>query len=867
MNDFLITLVNMSISASILVGIVLILRLVLKDAPKWIFVLLWGIVAFRLVCPVTFESRASLMPEKEWVGGNRADVFVEEAVTVKPDYSVPAVSSSTDIVVENAPSVEALKEETPVTFKSVLPYIWVTGIAVMLFYAFISYIRLYRQVFDAVRLRDRVYQSEKVTSPFVLGFFRPRIYLPYSLGEESAEHVIAHETAHIRRRDHWWKPIGYILLTVHWFNPVMWLAYILLCRDIESACDEKVVRDMSEFERADYSQALLDCSVNSRRISACPLAFGESGVKKRIKSVLNYKKPAIWVIIISLVLCIGLAVFFLTNPKSSDTQPQTLINKITQRDGYYIIDQRLVDIPIGIHTSRIMPAVTDGMEYEFAAGQRPAYYGKGLEIYLESVSQVLSDETKLLLIFNIEYNLDENGGIFISPWTVTDNNTYLTTFSLPDRTLYGTPTDYKEALLTAGQGPEGRFSVYVLKDALTHTGESASFTVTLNQLTYLKGYERKPISEEELMDDAHLVASVTHYELEDEGVRVHTGNTFEAQFNCADGIHTVGVKYSEKGSGWILDENPINVYSKEADNTSIAQRFPSVPDYAVSFASNIGSAIFDEDRTFGDTSNSGRITVLEKMDTGTVGLTEEIELYYMEYVVARGIDFDNADKKKTYPLYFAVYNTWEEEAPIEYLGAVMQEEFIYHYNSIIMRSRYGSPYTALAMELYQKYMYSGESGVSATQSMEDKILDDYATATGAYSWFNINTLGPINYENKIEINGIFYGKTPYFETFAEFREYLEGLFSKELVDFFLSGDKYIDHNGKLYSCDAARGASIDVGYESYEVKRVSDTKYELLVKAEIYDTDGITVIDYEDFTFVYEKIGDRWVFTTFPGIR
>ena len=193
--------------------------------------------------------------------------------------------------------------------------LWITGIAALLLYTVVSYWRLQRKVSEAVIFRDNIYQSENVASPFVLGIIKPKIYLPYHIDGQDLSHVVAHEQAHIRRRDHWWKPLGFLLLTIHWFNPLMRLAYVLLCRDIELACDEKVIKELGNEQRADYTQALVACSVNRRMIAACPLAFGEVGVKERVKSVMNYKKPAFWVVVLAVIACVVVAVCFLTNPK------------------------------------------------------------------------------------------------------------------------------------------------------------------------------------------------------------------------------------------------------------------------------------------------------------------------------------------------------------------------------------------------------------------------------------------------------------------------------------------------------------------------------------------------------------------------
>lgn len=225
----------------------------------------------------------------------------------------------------------------------VLAGIWLFGIAALFLYSAVSYWRLRRKVCEAVILRGNIYQSEKVCSPFVLGIIRPKIYLPYHMDSREMDHVIAHEQTHIRRKDHWWKPLGFLLLTTHWFNPLMWLSYILLCQDIELACDEKVIRKMSNEQRADYTQALVACSVDRRLITACPLAFGEIGVKERVKSVMNYKKPAFWIVLASVIVCAVIAVCFLTNPIGF--QFDVSANTIVSANHF---DMRNADDPVAI---------------------------------------------------------------------------------------------------------------------------------------------------------------------------------------------------------------------------------------------------------------------------------------------------------------------------------------------------------------------------------------------------------------------------------------------------------------------------------------------------------------------------------------
>ena len=319
MSELFLKIVNMSISASWVVIAVLTLRFCLKKAPKWVNVLLWGIVAARMVFPFSIESVLSLIPSAETISPT---VMMEQTPSVQT--GVPALNHVINPVISSSFTPAPGASANPLQiWIPVLTGIWLFGIAALFLYSAVSYWRLHRKVCEAVILRGNIYQSEKVCSPFVLGIIKPKIYLPYHMDSREMDHVIAHEQTHIRRKDHWWKPLGFLLLTIHWFNPLMWLSYILLCRDIELACDEKVIREMGNEQRADYTQALVACSVNRRVIAACPLAFGEVGVKERVKSVMNYKKPAFWIVLASVIVCAAAAVCFLTNPKSEGSNDIT----------------------------------------------------------------------------------------------------------------------------------------------------------------------------------------------------------------------------------------------------------------------------------------------------------------------------------------------------------------------------------------------------------------------------------------------------------------------------------------------------------------------------------------------------------------
>ena len=322
MSAFFLKIVNMSISAGWIVLSVLVLRLLLKKAPKWINVVLWGIVAVRLICPFSIESALSLIPSAETVSPE-----IMTAQTPQIHSGVSLINSAVNPVIEQSFAPQELVSINPLQiWIPVFAILWLIGIAVMLIYTAASYWCLKRRVRTAVQLRDNIFQSEAVVSPFVLGLVKPKIYLPFQIQTADMDLVIAHEEAHIKRLDHWWKPVGFLLLTLHWFNPLMWLGYVLLCRDIELACDEKVIEKLDISDRADYSQALLNCSVNRRMIAACPLAFGENNIKKRIKSVLNYKKPAFWIIVIAIVACIVTAVCFLTNPPGINEELSVFID-------------------------------------------------------------------------------------------------------------------------------------------------------------------------------------------------------------------------------------------------------------------------------------------------------------------------------------------------------------------------------------------------------------------------------------------------------------------------------------------------------------------------------------------------------------
>lgn len=326
---------NLAVAASWLIAALLLLRPLLKKlAPKWVLCALWALVAVRLVCPVALQSDLSVYRlAGDAVQSSGQMTYFQDTgfcgdVRYRPATLLPGVSAETpstpDSTVPDATTAADAIPQPQTPARSVdmnLPSIlWAVGIYVMLMLALAGYLSLREDVAASIPLEGNVYLCDSIKSPFILGMFRPRIYLTSGMDEAARVCVLRHERAHLRRGDHLWKPLGFLLLAVYWYNPLVWAAYILFCRDMELACDERVIRDMAAEERATYSQALLDCSRGRHWVAACPLAFGEVGVKTRVKAVLWYKKPAFWAVLAAVVVCAVVAVCFLTNPKGTENE-------------------------------------------------------------------------------------------------------------------------------------------------------------------------------------------------------------------------------------------------------------------------------------------------------------------------------------------------------------------------------------------------------------------------------------------------------------------------------------------------------------------------------------------------------------------
>ena len=357
-------LLNLSISASWLVLAVLVLRLVSKRSPKWMNVLLWGMVALRLMLPFSIESALSLIPS--------AETLSPEVVRFDP---APTITSGVEFI-DNAVNPSLSESFAAAPLASVNPlyvwtylagWVWLIGLGAMLLYALVSYLRLRRRVSVSLCVRENIYLCDAISSPFILGVVKPRIYLPSGLDEVQRQNVLSHERAHLARRDHWWKPLGFALLAVYWFNPVLWLAYALLCRDIELACDERVIRTMDESAVKTYSTVLLACSIPRKAVITCPLAFGEVGVKERVRNALHYKKPAFWIVVASAVVCIVVAVCFLTNPPT-DTDAAGLVGfhreQVTYADVTDASGAQPSNVQLTAEETDAVYALLDAMQYK-----------------------------------------------------------------------------------------------------------------------------------------------------------------------------------------------------------------------------------------------------------------------------------------------------------------------------------------------------------------------------------------------------------------------------------------------------------------------------------------------------------------------
>lgn len=479
MEELFLTLVNLSLTASWLVLAVLVLRLLLRQAPRWSFCLLWGLVALRLIFPFSLESSFSLIPSAQPLPRE-----ILHTATPQIQSGIPAVNSAVNPILQEAlaPAAGASVNPTQV-WSFLLSRIWLAGMVLLLLYALVSTLLLKRRLATATLLEDNIRQSEQVGSPFVLGLFRPVIYLPYHIAEEDLTYVLAHERTHIRRLDHWWKLLGFVLLAVYWFHPLMWVAYLLFCRDLEGACDEKAVRALNQEERRGYSTALLNCSIRRRPVAPCPLAFGEAGVKGRVKAVMHYRKPAFWVVVIALIACVAAAVCFLTTPREP-----TVYDVLTQ-DGYEVLGQEQAYLTLTVPKSVLTDDCYTGEGHTFADGQVVVWQDNATTIYLHNVMPSNENNELLYMTFDCSYRFS-NYGSFVTPLLATEDSSVSPQILLRSKILRDGTAIYPDAVDLRGYGPGTKFTFYVSKEACMAAQDTLMINIICNQVQYAKeGYE------------------------------------------------------------------------------------------------------------------------------------------------------------------------------------------------------------------------------------------------------------------------------------------------------------------------------------------------------------------------------------------
>jgi len=277
MKELFSAILNSSIAASFIIIAIVLIRLFFKKIPKRILPLLWLIVAVRLILPINIESNLSLVPSIEPITDNL--IFTPAPTpSTTPDiyFESPIIPDGpSDENIFHNPTNNTMPAPQTIDIMNIVSNIWLTGVMLVLLYGVISYIILARKLIGATKYKDNIWQSEKVLSPFIFGFFKAKIYIPYNIEDDVLDVVLLHENAHIKRLDHIIKPFAFILLGIYWFNPLIWVAYIFLCRDIELACDEKVITKLPENSRANYANSIIKCGVNKAYITDCHIAFGE----------------------------------------------------------------------------------------------------------------------------------------------------------------------------------------------------------------------------------------------------------------------------------------------------------------------------------------------------------------------------------------------------------------------------------------------------------------------------------------------------------------------------------------------------------------------------------------------------------------
>ncbi len=558
--------VNMSISASWLIAAVLALRFFTQKAPKWVNVLLWGIVGARLLLPFSIESALSLVPSRE---------TIPQQVLTGPSFDIQTGIPSVDNRVNEYLGDRYFEGVTVpanngVNVMTVLTIVWAVGVILMLLYTVVSYWRLRRRVGTAVCFRDNIFQSENIASPFVLGIIRPRIYLPFALEKAAFSHVVAHEMAHIQRRDHWWKPLGFLLLAIHWFNPLMWLGYMLLCRDIELACDEKVIGKLGKEQRADYTQALVSCSIDHRMIAACPLAFGEVGVRERVRSVLNYKKPAFWIVLLSVIACVIVAVCFLTDPVAKNT---------TLMGADYTVEEILYPAEDGEPEPPRQYCVTADYQLYFQRREGEGWeYVGGLTPYPltnDELNEYMRETVKIKSITDA-YILRINGDNFYLVFQTKDGKTYLAYGweDISERGQAGSDdTNLRYLYRLESSFRSGHINVNFFQRSLLRAADGHVDCFSHYQSDDIQGYHIVGFRSGESSNNAEMTdLGFAVFQTNGEGYRLISSHVYENAVSEGNGIYFCGHPAVADINGEMRNDNTFDVIFVTNPNVETIER-------------------------------------------------------------------------------------------------------------------------------------------------------------------------------------------------------------------------------------------------------------------------------------------------------
>ncbi len=522
MGELFLKLFNMSVTASWLVLAVVILRLIFKKMPKSMNILLWGMVALRLVFPFSLESVFSLVPSAQ---------TVPNTIISDPTFSLssgikPFDNAVNDVLSDHYFEGVTIPTGTGEFFMKALSIVWLVGLSVLLVYALVSFLKLKGKVSASIKYKDNIYVCDDIHSPFILGLFKPKIYLSSGLTEEEKSFVIEHEKEHLKHLDHLWKPFGFAILSVYWFNPLMWLAYVLLCKDIELACDERVIKKMNKENVANYSQTLLGFSGGRKLVLACPVAFGEVGVKERVKNVLSYKKPTFWIILVAVVVSIVLAVCFLTNPKEKQTpnanfKPEASNGKVfavTKKpklySGYYVKEGAKPD-------EAVFPTVY------INSNDRSGYFSQS-PIMSYVLTFDIKEEKGTLVLYLEDKKLDHTLRIESEDVIIFDGERYIRTYLEEEHGLH-------EFLISSMNGYRGECKT--------------------EGHIFLGKKTKKKISDTESLEEFYLILEEATFGFEN-GSFVEEGGSrmpvvVEAKYNSEKGYSFLNIERPESGSHYV----------------------------------------------------------------------------------------------------------------------------------------------------------------------------------------------------------------------------------------------------------------------------------------------------------------------------